>query len=92
MRFLKRSWRTRPIPKKSAAALSLRVSQHDATSARAKHLLGETTRELGILMLVFAPLESTFADRPLDVEVLMSVIALSVTLIGCGILIEASDR
>ena len=32
---------------------------------RVQGLVGETAREIGILMLVFAPLESAFADRRL---------------------------
>ena len=62
-----------------------------ARGQRVQHLVGETVRELGTLILVFAPLESAFAERPLDVDVLVAVIAVGLTLIACGILMEASD-
>jgi hypothetical protein len=54
-------------------------------------LLAETVREIGILMVVFAPLESSFSERPLSVSLLAGVIALSAALIVCGILLEAGD-
>jgi len=58
---------------------------------RMLHLLGETAREIGILMLVFAPLESAFSERPFNVDSLIIVAAASFALIACGILMETND-
>jgi hypothetical protein len=38
-----------------------------------------------------ATLESTFAEHPLDVQFLLIVIACSLALIACAILVEASN-
>ena len=43
-------------------------------SGRLLHLLGETTREIGILMLVFAPLDSALAEREIKSGFLIAVI------------------
>lgn len=51
-------------------------------------LAGETVREIGALVFVFAPLESTFADRSLSPIVLTLVVCGSVIAILCGILLE----
>jgi uncharacterized MnhB-related membrane protein len=62
------------------------------TRARcALRLLAETVREIGILMVVFAPLESVFAERPINGAVLIGVVALGLLLIVCGILLQAND-
>ena len=58
---------------------------------RVQGLVGETAREIGILMLVFAPLESAFADRPIDPGFVTTVILVSIILIGGGILIETRE-
>jgi hypothetical protein len=58
---------------------------------RALRLLAETGREIGILIVVFAPLESAFSERPFGVGSLMGVIAIAAGLIGWGILVEAND-
>ena len=58
---------------------------------RALRLLAETVREIGILMVVFAPLESIFAERPINGAVLIGVVALGLLLIVCGILVQAND-
>ncbi len=58
---------------------------------RALRLLAETVREIGILMVVFAPLESVFAERPINGAVLIGVVALGLLLIVCGILVQAND-
>jgi hypothetical protein len=52
-------------------------------------LLGQTAREIGVLVLVFAPLESTFSDRPFDAEILVGSIVVSLVLVAGGILTEA---
>ena len=58
---------------------------------RALRLVAETAREIGTLILVFAPLESGFADRPFDARILAAVIVASLALIACAILLEAGD-
>lgn len=58
---------------------------------RVRHLLAGTMREIGILVLVFAPLESTFGERSIDAGLLLAVMAVSIVVIGCGILIETKD-
>jgi len=42
-------------------------------------------------MVVFAPLESIFAERPINGAVLIGVVALGLLLIVCGILVQAND-
>jgi hypothetical protein len=58
---------------------------------RAKQLVGETAREIGILMLVFAPLESAFADRPIESGSMVMIILVSLLVIGWGILMESGE-
>ena len=58
---------------------------------RALQLAAETVREIGILIVVFAPLESAFAERPLAVQSLVSVTAVGLALIVWAMLIEARD-
>jgi hypothetical protein len=53
-----------------------------------RRLLAESMREVGVLVLVFAPLESTFSDLAIDGPLLFAVMTLSLALIGCGILVE----
>jgi hypothetical protein len=55
-------------------------------------LVGETVREIGVLTLVFAPLESLVSERPVDGKVLMTLMFGGVILIACGILLEAKNR
>ena len=55
---------------------------------RVLRLLGETAREIGTLILVFAPLESAFAERPFDQGSMIGIMLISVLLIGSGILFE----
>jgi hypothetical protein len=40
---------------------------------------------------MFAPLESAFAERPLDARLLVGVIAIGLALITCATLVEVSD-
>jgi hypothetical protein len=56
---------------------------------QAQLLLGQTAREIGVLVLVFAPLESTFSDRSIDASTLVGSIVVSLVLVAGGILIEA---
>jgi hypothetical protein len=54
-------------------------------------LLAETVREISILILVFAPLESVFSERLVDARLLIGLVAVSATFIVCAILVEARD-
>ena len=54
-------------------------------------LVGETVREIGILMLVFAPLEASFAERAINFSLLASVVTMAVWLIGAGIILETKE-
>jgi hypothetical protein len=58
---------------------------------RALRLLAETVREISILILVFAPLESVFSERLVDARLLIGLVAVSATFIVCAILLEARD-
>lgn len=55
-----------------------------------QRLGGETAREIGILILVFAPLEETFSETPVSVTVILGLVFLSIILIAGGILMEVS--
>jgi len=52
--------------------------------------LGETLREMGLLMLVFAPLDALFAERNVGRDVLGGIMTTGVLFVICGILIAES--
>ena len=56
-----------------------------------RSLLAQTMREIGVLVLVFAPLESTFSERSFDGWLVIAVMVVSLIVIGCGILVETKD-
>jgi hypothetical protein len=58
---------------------------------RALRLLAETGREIGILIVVFAPLETMFAGRSIGDRPLFAAVATGAALIAFGILIETKD-
>lgn len=60
-------------------------------SDRMLRLLGETAREIGILIIVFAPLEAAFADQAMDPNLLGTLILVSGVLIFGGILVETRE-
>jgi hypothetical protein len=55
-------------------------------------LVGETIREIGVLTLVFAPLESLVPERSVDIGVPITLMLGGFVLIACGILLEAKNR
>lgn len=55
-------------------------------------LVGETLREIGVLTLVFAPLESLVSERQLDAVVLIALMLGGFAMIACGILLEGKNR
>lgn len=75
----------------SAPAFGLRVAAVMTRARRALRLLAETVREIGILTVVFAPLESVFGGRRIDGTLLAIVMLVSVAAILCAILVEARD-
>jgi hypothetical protein len=57
--------------------------------SRLIRLLGETLREIGILVAVFAPLDALFAERITSPGVIIAVATGGTVLIVGGILMEA---
>lgn len=58
---------------------------------RIEQLVGETVREMGILVVVFAPLDAAFAQDPFDPRTLSAIVAAALTLIGAGIVLESGE-
>ena len=58
---------------------------------KALRLLAGTGREIGVLMVVFAPLESAFAERPISEGRLLAVVTAAFAAIEWGILIETKE-
>lgn len=56
---------------------------------RAENLMGESVREVGILMVVFAPLEATFSDVLVDAGRVAAMFLVGLLLIAGGIILEA---
>ena len=52
--------------------------------------LGETLREMGLLMMVFAPLDALFAERSVTPQIIAGVFIAGVIFVVCGILISES--
>ena len=58
---------------------------------KALRLLGESIRDIGILVVVFAPLDAFFQkDRPSAVVVIL-IIILALIFVGIGIMLEAEE-
>ena len=68
-----------------------KVGDGDDQQKAIERLLGETVREIGILVLVFAPLDAAFADGPLDFKVVTAVAAWAIGAIVVGIMLETGD-
>ncbi len=56
---------------------------------KAVQLVGETLRDVGILVLVFGPLDAFFQTEQVSGGVVSLLAALGLSLIGVGIIIEA---
>ncbi len=56
---------------------------------RIDRVIGETIREIGILVFVFAPLDSVFAEARLDAQSLRLTVSCALGLIVTGILMES---
>jgi type IV secretory pathway VirB2 component (pilin) len=55
---------------------------------RAESLLGETIREMGVLIVVFAPLEAMFAQGATSLTRVVAVALLGAVLVASGIILE----
>ncbi len=55
------------------------------------HLIGESLREVGILLLVFGPLDAFFQHERLGLFAVTPFIAAGLLLVGVGIIIEAKE-
>ncbi len=59
---------------------------------RATIILAETAREVGVLVLVFAPLEATFSGVTVRWDAVLSLGVFGLVLIASGILLEVRRR
>ena len=58
---------------------------------KANRLVGESLREVGILLLVFGPLDALFQRAQAGVLAVTPFIAVGLLLVGVGIIIEARE-
>ena len=56
-----------------------------------ERVLGETVREIGILVLVFAPLDAAFAGGSIDFKLVTIVVGWAIVVIIAGIILETGD-
>lgn len=56
---------------------------------KARHLFGETIRDVGILVVVFGPLDAFFQAEPTDGVALATIVACGLLFITLGIIVEA---
>ena len=54
-------------------------------------LAGESVREIGILVLVFAPLDAFFASERTDLDLILIIAGWALGVIVAGIMLEAGD-
>ena len=55
------------------------------------HLIGETSREIGVLILVFAPLDAFFQPHAASGRFVILAVGIALTLIIGGIMLESED-
>ena len=58
---------------------------------KAQQLLGETIRDIGILVVVFGPLDAFFQEGHLSALPLVLIVAAGLLCIALGIMIEAKN-
>ncbi len=58
---------------------------------KAQRLLGESIRDIGILVVVFGPLDAFFQKERPSIPLLALVVACGLLFIGLGIIIEAEE-
>jgi len=49
---------------------------------------GETLREIGLLIMVFAPLDALFAERNVNSDLITGIFIAGAVVVVCGILIS----
>ncbi len=76
--------RTRRFPRLDAWAM--------IDKGKARHLVGETIREVGILVFVFGPLDALFQRPAPGVAVLAPMVAGALSLVTLGIIVEAWEQ
>ena len=58
---------------------------------RIEQVLGETVREIGILVIVFAPLDAAFAGSPTNPDGMTRIMLGALGLIIVGIILETGE-
>ena len=58
---------------------------------RIEQVLGETVREIGILVIVFAPLDAALGQGSIDPDKLTRIMASALGLIIAGIILETGE-
>ena len=56
---------------------------------RAEELFAETLREVGVLIVVFAPLDAAFGDVPVNTALVAALTFAGLLSVACGIIIGA---
>lgn len=56
--------------------------------SRVERIIGETAREIGVLVVVFAPLEATFSEAPINATRIVAMIVFGFLSIVYGIVLE----
>lgn len=64
----------------------------EITSRRARRLLGESLREIGVLIAVFGPLDAGFQFGATGGELAAWTACIGVLMLGVGILIEVTHE
>ena len=54
-------------------------------------LFGETAREIGILIVVFAPLEGRFLGQAITLSEIGALVVFGLVIVSCGILLEVRE-
>jgi hypothetical protein len=58
---------------------------------RLEKIIGETAREIGILVIVFAPLDAVFTPGALSNEQLRTIVLFAIGWIIAGIILETGE-
>jgi hypothetical protein len=55
---------------------------------RVEAVIGETAREVGVLIVVFAPLEATFSEVPVSTGRVTAMFFIGLLILASGIMLE----
>lgn len=58
---------------------------------RLESVLGETAREVGVLIVVFAPLEATFSDTGVSTARVTAMVLVGLVALASGIILETRE-